>query len=227
MPLNLAGNLDTFAIRRQTATADTVIVSTVPPRKFARTKLTYLEYTSGGTAHTLTYMRELGRTKVTTAVAGSGTSIILAQDPGLYSLLPEWVSRGITPSTSNNAIAASDYFVVQLKDGTFLTATVSSCVTNADGTVTLTVSAIPAAGIAANATFWFMGVPGDTDPHFNAANPSNLPTISTTTSYPGSASGGGSAIAQSFHMESPLLIHSTNATAAGSINQGQAVYSMA
>lgn len=227
MPMSAAAIMDTFAIPRNTQTAGTAIVSTVPPRKWARTKITFLQYTSGGTAHTVTFLRELGRTKVTTAVAGAGTSIILTQDPGLYSLLPEWVSRGITPSTSNNAIAASDYFVVQLKDGTFYTATVSSATTNADGTVTLTVSAIPAAGIAAGATFWFMGVAGDTDPHYNAVNPSVLPPVTATTPFPASASGGGAPIVQSFHMESPIIVFSNNITAAGSIDQGTASYAAA
>lgn len=224
MALGPLALLDTFAIPRQTQTADTVIISAIPPRKTKRTKVAFLAYTSGGTAHTITLWGELSRCKTTAAVAGAATSIILDRDPGKYSLLPEWAGRGITPSTADNAIAANDYLYVQLTDGTFLLTKISAAVTNSDGTVTVTVSAVPGAGIARAATVWFMGAVGDTNPRTNAAHPTLKPTVSAQTLYPSTAAGGGSVVYQSFHMESPVIIYSDNPTAAGTLDYGSATY---
>jgi len=236
MSLGPLGLLDSYSIPRQTQTADTAIVATVPPRGGKRTKLFFIQYTSAGTQHTITIMRELGRAKLTAAAAAAATTFILDQDPGKYSTSREFggltgapVSgvagpRQVTPSAADNNIAASDYIVVQMADGTFWTTTVSSCTTNADGTVTVTVSAIPGAGINKGATVWFMGVAADTDPHFNAANPVLKPTTSATTPYPAAAAGGGSVVAQSFHMNSPIIVYSDNPTAAGVLDYGTAGY---
>jgi len=224
MALGVLGLLDTYAIPRQTQTAGTVIAACVPPRKWRRTKISFLQYTSGATAHTITFLGELGRTTLTAAAAGGATSFTLARDPGNYSAAPEFSGRGITPSTANNLLAASDYFVVQLADGTWYMATVSSVSTNADGTVTVTVSAIPSAGIAKGATYFHMGVAGDTDPHRNAANPQLKPGTSATTVYPNASGAGGSVIFQSHHPESPVIVYSDNPTAAGTLDYGSAVY---
>jgi hypothetical protein len=61
MSLGPMAVLDTFAVPRQTQTAGTAIVAFVPPRKWKKTKLTFLQYTSAGTAHTITIMKELAR----------------------------------------------------------------------------------------------------------------------------------------------------------------------
>lgn len=224
MGLGPMGLLDSFSIPRSTQTAGTVITALVPPRQRARTKISHLSYTSGGTQHTIQFLKELGRAKASAAAAGAATSLILDRDPGSYSTNPEFANRGVTPSTSNNLIAASDYIVVQLNDGTFWLTTVSAAVTNADGTVTLTVSAIPAAGIARFATVWFLGAAGDTDPHTRAAFDQLKPTVSVTTQYPNAAAAGGAIVAQSYHMNSPIVVYSDNPTAAGVIETGAAVY---
>jgi len=224
MALAALGLLDTYAVPRQTQTADTPIVAPVPPRVGKRTKISYLEYISGGTAHALTFIGELGRTTVVAAVAGAGTVIRIAKDPGVYSTNAEFFGRGITPSASDNAIAASDYFGVVLNDGTFYAATVSSVATNSDGTVSVTVSAIPAAGIRAGATFWFMGVAGDTDPHYNRAHAAIAPPTSATTGFPGASGAGGAVVWQSYHPNSPVILYSNNITAAGTLSQATALY---
>lgn len=215
---------DTYAIPRQTQTAGTAIVALVPPRKWKRTKASYLQYTSGATQHTITLMKELSRTKAYAAVAGGATTLILAQDPGLYSALPEWLSRSITPGAANNAIAANDYIAYQCVDGTWEFNKVSAVAAGAvSGTVSLTVTAVGNSGIAANTTVYFFGVAGDTDPHYNRAHSQLKPTTSATTTYP-SAAGGAGVIEQSYHMESPLLVFVDNPTAAGVLDYGTASY---
>lgn len=215
---------DTYAIPRQTQTAGTPIVALVPPRKWKRTKLSYLQYTSGATAHTMTLMKELSRVKAYAAVAGGGTTLVLTQDPGLYSALPEWLGRGITPGTANNAIAANDYIAYQCIDGSWEFNKVSAAAAGAvSGTVSLTVTAVGNSGIAAGATVYYFGASGDTDPHYNRAHSQLKPTASATTTYP-SAAGGATVVEQSYHMESPILVFVDNITAAGTLDYGNAVY---
>ena len=177
MSLAPALALDTFSIPRTTATADTAFTALVPPKRGHKAKITHLQITSGATAHTYYVMKELNRTTAVSAVAGGGTSVVLAADPGLYSTVGKFAARGVTPSTTNNAIAANDYLVVRLNDGNWQVLLVSAAVTDGTtGRVTVTVGALGSAGLAAGATVWFMGAAADTDPNTNNAGTRLAPT---------------------------------------------------
>lgn len=216
-------SLDSFAIDKATATAGTAYQTLIPPRKKKRTKLTFLQITCGGTAHTGTIMRELSRTTTAAAAASGATSLVLTRDPGKYASLPEWRNRGITPNTSDNAIAANDWIVVLYDDGTYAAMKPSAVATDsATGYVTLTVSAL-AGSIRAGQTVWFMGITTDTDPHTGKVHDAFAIAASATTVWPNAAAGG-SVIAQSWHMESPIFINVNNATAASTIDAGAGIY---
>lgn len=217
--------LDSWAFPRSTATAGTAIVVPSKPAPNRRSKISFLQFTSGGTAHTWYVMKEKGRTTAVAAVAGGGTSIVLAKDPGIYSTNAEWANRGITPSAADNAVAANDYLLVMLKDGTPRVLIPSAVSTDsATGRVTLTVPALPSAGIDANTPVWFMGVVTDLDPHYNAADQTITPPVSATTPYPNAGAAGGSIVASSFHQNSPFLLYNANATAASTLDAGTVIY---
>ena len=129
MPLAPVLVLDTFSVPRQTQTAGTPIIAVIPPRRGFRTKLTYMEIVSGSTVHTWYFQRELGRTQLFSAAAGGATALVLKSDLGLYSQLPEYANRGVTPSTANNGIAANDYIVLQTADGLWMAVKVTAAVT--------------------------------------------------------------------------------------------------
>lgn len=228
-----------FPIPRQTQTAGTAIVSLVPGRKGRKTILTKLRYTSGGTAHTLTVLKEKARCKLAVAAAGAATSLIVDRDPGKYSTDPTMggagtyaagvpLGRGITPSTADNAIAANDYIAFELADGTPAFAKVTAVATDsATGRVTLTVAAISAAGANVGAQVWFFGVAGDTDPQTNAVDQALKPTVSTATDFPNTSAVGTEPVEISRRMFSPLLVYSDNITAAGTLEEGSASYAAA
>jgi len=221
----LMSMLDTLPIQRITQTLGTIITAVVKAARNKRTKLSFLQITSGGTAHTWYVMREKGRTTLYSAAAGGATSLVLTKDPGLYSTNAEFQSRGITPSVSDNGVSTADYLIFELADGTAQLVKPSAVTTDSStGRVTLTVSAIGGAGALAGATVWFMGAPADTDPHTNAIDPTIIPPTSATTTYPAAAGAGGAMIAQSYHVNSPLLIYNANATAASVLDYGTAAY---
>lgn len=217
--------LDTWSFPRATATLGTAIVVASKPAPNRRSKISFLQITSGGTAHTWYIMKEKGRTTVVSAVAGGGTSVVLAKDPGVYSTNAEWVSRGIAPSVADNPVAANDYLLVVLKDGTPRILIPSAVSTDgATGRVTLTVPAVPTAGIDAGAVVWFFGVVTDSDPHYNQVDQTLTPPVSATTPYPNAGAAGGSYVASSFHVNSPFILYNANATAASTLDGGTVVY---
>lgn len=221
----LMSMLDTLPIQRNTQAAGTVITAPVKAARNRRTKLAFLQITSGGTAHTWYVMREKGRTTLYSAAAGGATSLVLTRDPGYYSTNAEFQDRRITPSVADNPVATTDYLILELADGTVQVVKPSAVSTDATtGRVTLTVSAIGNAGALAGAKVWFMGAPGDTDPHTNLIDPTIIPTVSVTSTYPAAAGAGGGMIAQSYHVDSPLLLYNANATAASTLDYGTATY---
>lgn len=220
-----AMDIDTFAIPRTTAALDNAFWVMVPPRRHKKTKITLVDITSGGTAHTWYFMCEKGRTTLAAAAAGSATTLVLTKDPGAYSTNTEWLSRGLTPPVSNNPVAANDFLVVRLADGSTTLVRPSGVATDSvTGQVTLTVSAIPATGALAGATVWFLGAAGDSNPLRNAVDPTVVPATSATSQLPTAASAGTATLAVSFHADSPVLIYNANATAASVLNYGTATY---
>lgn len=193
----------------------TVITRLVEPRKDAFTKLSYLEYTNLTTAHVLTVMRPLGKTTLTADAAASQAVINITANPGSYSTLMNPV-----PRTANNLLAASDFVVLQLADGTYVLDTVSSISTLA---VTLATS-LPTLGAKAGAILWHFGVIADVNPFDAIAHPQFTLPVSSTTVYgtrPGDSLAGWIG---SYGTNEPLICHSGNATAAGIMERVQAIY---
>lgn len=174
-----------------TATADTEFLQYVPPKRNFFTRITSMMYTSGGTLHTLTVMRPYGTTTLTAAAATGQAVVALAANPG----------TGTVPGT----IAANDFVLIEKPDGTYHIGKVSS-LSNLDLTLTANV---PATGFASGARLWFFGAPSDTTNHIVYK-----PTVSTTTTYSDPVSG----VACSLTQNQPLLLHSGNATAAGTLH---------
>lgn len=220
---------------RVTQVADTVITRLIPPERGLFTTLADIWYICGGTAHALTVMRPLGKTYTTAAAAAAQAVINVARNPGTYSHFG-------TISTADNALAANDYCVYQTADGQYVVDTVASVSSLA---ITMTGN-VPTAGVLAGAPFWFFGLTTDLNPANNTAHPVFTLTASATTklgSDPGDTLVGAlGSIAPPPETrkltsttygrwplngrEEPLIIHSNNATAAGTIERAIALYNL-
>jgi hypothetical protein len=240
MSFALAGGFPTFSRPKKTQTAGTIITSLIQPRNKMRTKVTTLKYTAAGTAHTLTILRPLSKVKIVTAVAAGGTSYVLSRDPGNYSANATLDAlkgpnsdgaqfalsgnNGGTPIVANNLIASGDFLAIQTaQPGTFFLATVSgSPATAANGQCTVTATAAPTGGVPAGAEVYFFGTTTDTHPVTGEAHPAYTGAASVTTTIDGN----GGEVASAFGVDEPLLIHSDNATAAGTLELATGVYSV-
>lgn len=234
MSFALAGGFPSFSRPRNTIAFGTIITSLIQPRNKKRTKITTLKYTAAGTAHTLTILRALAKTKVVTAVAAAGTSVVLARDPGNYSanfaadLLAGPNSQGVqqggfpggTPVVANNLIASGDFLAIQMASGFFNLATVSAASTAVSGQCTVTVGAAPTGGYPAGADVYFFGTTTDTHPITGEAHPAFSGAASATTTLDNY----GGEVAASFGVDEPLLFHSNNATATGVLESISGVY---
>lgn len=172
----------------------TVINRLLPARKGAYTRLQKLVYTAGGTAHTITLMRSLGRTTTTADAAASQAVINIAANPG----------------PTGNSLAGSDYVAYRTDAGLFVLDTVASISSLA---VTLTTSL--AVALSAGADLWMFGVAADTDPLTGSAHGSLRGVANATTSYFEDLIG----LCCSHNPDEPILIQSNNATATGYIDQ--------
>lgn len=237
MSLQIVGAFPTFELPRKSVAFGTAFTSIVKPRNRRKPKVTLFKYTDGGTAHTLTWMAPLARTKITTAIAASGTAAILARDPGNYSanfaadalIGPNtagplgYIGPIGSPVVANNLIAASDWILIQGagQDNWHLTL-ISAPTTNADGTVSLTLTtAAPTGGIPAGATVFFLGITTDSHPVTGLAHYATTSGAGTSqTSY--DANGG--ALVEPWGLGEPLVFHSNNATATGSLDYATGVY---
>ena len=187
-----------FGFGKATQNADTVITRGIPPKRQANgpplyTRITSLRYTAAGTAHTLTVMRPFGRTTLT-AAANSGQAVVnIAADP--------------TVNAAPGALAANDYVCLQQSDGTYLFTTVSSV-----AVLAITLNTNLTAAAASGAYFWSFGVVGDGHPQFPLTASTTLDFDDTT--IPGLDGYGFIGSDQAFQ---PLIVHSNNATAQGTI----------
>lgn len=179
-----------------TATADTVIV-TACGGDVGYTNILNISYTAAGTAHVGTLMRAATYAKVTAEVAAAGASVVV--DKILY-------------DGAGNSIAASDYVAVRLDNGDWHLSLVTSWTV---GTLTIVLTtAVPAnRKILKGAEIFCYGVPGDA---MHAANQLTL-TASATTNFPALA-GQEIVICKNRFPKCPIIFHSTNATAAGTLN---------
>lgn len=195
-PMYALGANKTVGYGAVTQTAGTVITRTVPPARNAYTHITCVKYTAAGTAHTVTVMRPYGKTTLSSAALAAQAVINLTAD------------SGVTPP---GAIAANDYLVIEKPDGTYHTAVVSSVAALA---ITLTAN-VPTGGFASGATVWFMGAPADhVDALFSGI-------ASATTTYSEDVG----SIRATLNKYEPMIVHSNNATAAGTLQQVSAAYS--
>lgn len=217
--------IDTYTIQRTTQTLGTPITAFVPPKRGKRAKISFLQITSGSTAHTWYALKEKGRTTLAVAAAASATSLVLTKDPGLYSTNAEYASRSITPTVANNGVATTDYLLLQLNDSNFVLVKPSAVVTDSNtGRVTITVSSIGASGAPAGAVVWHMGAAADLDPHTGVVDQTILPPTSATTTYPSAAAVGGGTVCDAVLSYSPIVLYNANATAASVLDYGTAVY---
>lgn len=182
----------------KTASLDVPITRVIPPRTGARAKVASWRYTAAGTAHTLTMMPALDSAKVATEAAVSATTLTV--DDQLVGL-------------DGGVIAAADWIVVQLEDGTWVTATVSSVSGNI---ITVAAAFSATKKVLKNSKVYFMGAPADhTDRQF-------VLTASTSTEFIGSdlrVCSGTAAM-----NDEPLLVHVDNITAAGNLRWVAYVY---
>lgn len=192
-----------------TAAAGTAITGLIPPRRAAFTRLTRVQYRCGSTAHTLTFLKAFGKTVLAAGVAQSGTSITLAADPGA--------------GTPSGNLANGDWVCVELDGGGFFLSPVSSLTG-----LTMTVNALPAAAKAGNRV-WTFGVPGDhpaTSQTTLKPNPERGSALTCTASALNDWSDVASGMCQSLEQDSPLMVHSNNATAAGTFEMAAASYTL-
>lgn len=188
---------DYFHYGALTANANTAIVRTIAPRKNRFPQITMIRYTAAGTAHTVTIMEALGSTTVNGAALAAQATVTLTADPG----------------PAGNGIAANDYLVFALPDGTYLTDTVSAW--NSTTKVVTLANNLPTGGIATGATCWFFGVVGD---HTDDQQAAPASTVSIWSQDTGCVRG-------STMAGSPMIVHSNNATAAGTLGMVLGRYS--
>lgn len=185
----LAGNM----VGRTTASAGTAYYATIPGRSGLIARLSKLQIDNAGTNNKFYLMRPLtASATVTTAQAASDTTLVLDRDP----------------SPSGNTIASGDQVVYLASDGTYRRVTVSSW---SAGTLTLTVSALPAA-VAAGSYAWNFGVHTDTEPTTGTAFPLLDTPVSAVTTYSFDVGFSG------FAGGAPLLLYTPNATAVTTLN---------
>lgn len=205
-----------------TVTAGTALILGIPPMANAFIRLASLHYLAGATAHTLTVMRAHTQVLTSAAAAGGQPIIVLATNPGDYPA---------TADQSDNTPANTDFVAVELISGNWFFAKVSGW-----STLTMTLASnLPASGVAEGAKVWFFGAPGDINPNTGLANPQYTLTDATTTKFgtdlgeniigfDGTVPGNGLIEAARKGRDMPLLLHSNNATDAGTFSKVSAMY---
>lgn len=183
-----------------TAAAGTGFYGLVPGYWKGMTRVSSFSYTTGNTAHNVTFMRPIGRTTLAADVVANTNTVTLAADPGV----------------SGNLLAANDQLVICYRAntsdliGTYSRHTVSAF--NATTLVATLTPNTPAAGVSGSKV-WNFGISSDTDPATGAAHP-YITVAATTTSNPNFNGGGVSG----HQYQDPILVYSANATGAGTLN---------
>ncbi len=218
-----------------TQVADTIITRLIDPHRGCFTTVADVWYTASTTAHTLTVMRPLGFTTVSSAAAAAQAVINITADPGVYSHFG-------TIDVADNAIAANDFVCYQTADGTYTFDKVASV----SGLAITMTNNVPTSTVLKGAPFWFFGIITDLNPADGLAHPKFTLAASGTTKLgtdPGDTLGGiVSSIAPPAAMRAmtsstygqwplngqwePLVLHSGNATAAGTLEKTTAIYTM-
>jgi len=193
----------TFHFYTTTQTAGTVITQLIPPSPSVsqKVRLTKIVYTPGATVHNLILMRAAEQVLTTAAAAASATTIVVD-------------SSGFAGQT----IASGDYLVVEHADGTC-----GLYLASALATLTVTINALSKA-VNSGARVWILGSISETW-H------STLPTVASIRNDFAEPIGGlaqsgwddGTSYARDGRGE-PMVIYSANATNAGTLNHGTAIY---
>lgn len=195
IPSGLVAHKGAFGYGPKSIAFGTAIVRATQGRRGAFTYLTMVQYTCAGTAHTLTFMRSASDAKTNVAASAAATEI--------------FVDAALTDG-DGNAIAANDHVMVEMGENDWHYSTVSAW----DGTakkITLN-TAIPAGkSVPVGAKVCCYGIPGAT---YHADYVITTPT-SATTNFPAVANGG--ALLKSTKKNEPLLVHTNNITATGTI----------
>lgn len=177
-----------------TAAANTIINALVPPRMGAVARVSTIRATAAATAHTLTALRSIGRTKVAAAAAAAQAVVTLLGDPGV----------------TGNLLAANDWLAIRTRsDGITRLYRVSSITGLA---VTLTGNL--AVALAIGDDVWNFGIAADTHPRTGTAHPTFALGASAQTTLTDVIGG----VAQGLGTDEPVLLQSNNATNAGSID---------
>lgn len=183
-----AGNYLNDCYGTTTQTAGTAITRVIPPKATGRACVGNWKYTAAATAHTITMMVTLAQTTVASEAASGATTVTLTTIP---------------TAADGSILAANDFLIMQYEDGSWASFLVSSL----SGLV-VTVPAL-AQKILKNSVAYFMGAPGD-----HASRQFTVP-----------ASGTYDFIASDFRIRAatgllpgqPILVHSNNATNAGTM----------
>jgi hypothetical protein len=181
------------------------------------THINTVGYTTLGTAHLIGIMRPFNYTWLLTAIAANGTALVPYDDPGVYSTNMKYPTPGNKPATvANNTIAANDYVVIQLVDGTWHVSTIASG-TFAGGDLVLTTAVpnITGGGAAVGAPVYFFGVIGDSDPNTGLVNPQTTIALSQTRDVTWSNDVCG--IMAALHAGDPMLFYTPNTTNNGTL----------
>lgn len=193
----------------KTQTAGTLIQYLILPDRQGKNKLIGLSYTAGSTAHTLTIMRAIGRTKCS-AVGAAGQAVInLVADPGITTGFV--IPGSSTPIVNTNGIAANDFLAIRETDGITRLYKVSSV-----ATLAITLTANLATGVDTTSDVWDFGITTDTDPRNGNPHPNFAGTASVTTSLPVVLSPE-SIVCATHATDEPVLFNSNNATVAGTL----------
>lgn len=177
------------AFGTKTASAGTVITRVIPPKTGARTRATGFSYIAAATAHTLSFMVCMDGTTALTTDAESGQAVIN------LNRLPQ--------ASDGSAIAANDWVVLRYEDGSWSEHMVSSL-----SGLAVTLSANLTAKVLSGSTVYFMGAPAD------HANRQFTCAASVTTQIVGSPT---APLAAGAAVGSPMVVHSNNATNAGTL----------
>ncbi len=183
------------SVGKATASAGTVINLLVPPRLGAYSRITGYCYNCGTTGHTLTVLREQGRTTLSAAAASGQAVVALTADPG---------------AAVSNPVAANHWVAWSNGDGTYSFGQVNSV-----SGLNVTLKANLGKALTAGLTFWLLGATTDTDPSTGVAFQQVDVPASTLTQLYDDRTGAG--LFNTQYRWSPLLVQSNNATAAGTI----------
>jgi hypothetical protein len=135
--------LGTFNLPRTTAGGGTAFVAVIPPfggpggnalqyggivgkvggriyRPRGRSHITKLIYSTGATLHVISILRPLNYTTLASNAAAGATTLVLNDDPGIYSTNYKPMMGPIPAQTVDRGIAANDWIVLQLDDGSWL-----------------------------------------------------------------------------------------------------------